>query len=250
MVVPHGDVWPMVCSKLWDEGDVRNLAAMCDAVHDHDSLAGVELAHSGGLAHNGETRGSGRGRLPDPELTSCRGLAAGRYGSERDPAAPGGSTSRRRKRARRAGFDLITTCPALATFPELLPLPLLQQAHRRVRRLVREPAPLHRRAVREPAGRDRRLRDRDPLLPSTRWTSRTATATSASAPTGRGSGLHRRPRRPTSTTGTSTSAPSTGARTPARRASSRPTTKPSTRGWPRRCRPSRASTSAGSPTRT
>jgi dimethylamine/trimethylamine dehydrogenase len=42
---PGGDVMPWVASKLWDDGDIRNLAQMCDAIHAHDALAGVELLH-------------------------------------------------------------------------------------------------------------------------------------------------------------------------------------------------------------
>ena len=106
MVVPHGDVWPMVCSKLWDEGDVRNLAAMCDAVHAHDSLAGVELAHSGGLAHNGETRGAARGvsQIPSEIVpwASCRAMDLSEIRRSQEEHVEAAL------RARRAGFDLIT----------------------------------------------------------------------------------------------------------------------------------------------
>jgi dimethylamine/trimethylamine dehydrogenase len=39
-------------ASLWDDGDVRNLAAMTDAVHAHGSLAGVELWHGGQRSSN------------------------------------------------------------------------------------------------------------------------------------------------------------------------------------------------------
>ena len=42
-ITPDTDIAPWVISKLWDQGDVRNLSKMCDAIHEHDSLAGVEL---------------------------------------------------------------------------------------------------------------------------------------------------------------------------------------------------------------
>ena len=58
-IAPGGDIMPWVASKLWDAGDVRNLAQMCDSIHEHGSLAGVELVHSGGLANNAETRAGG-----------------------------------------------------------------------------------------------------------------------------------------------------------------------------------------------
>jgi len=43
-------------ASLWDEGDVRNMAAMADAVHAHGALAGVELWHGGGRSGNVLTR--------------------------------------------------------------------------------------------------------------------------------------------------------------------------------------------------
>ncbi len=115
MVVPHGDVWPMVCSKLWDEGDVRNLAAMCDAVHEHGSLAGVELAHSGGLAHNGETRQAAKGvsQIASEIVpwANCRAITKAEIRqSQREHVDAA-------LRARRAGFDVITILNGLATFP-------------------------------------------------------------------------------------------------------------------------------------
>jgi dimethylamine/trimethylamine dehydrogenase len=43
-------------ASLWDDGDVRNLAAMTEAVHAHGSLAGVELWHGGQRSSNVLTR--------------------------------------------------------------------------------------------------------------------------------------------------------------------------------------------------
>ena len=39
-------------ASIWDEGDVRNLAAMTTAVHAHGALAGVELWHGGQRSSN------------------------------------------------------------------------------------------------------------------------------------------------------------------------------------------------------
>jgi dimethylamine/trimethylamine dehydrogenase len=115
MVVPHGDVWPMLCSKLWDDGDVRNLAAMCDAVHEHDSLAGVELAHSGGLAHNGETRLGAR--HPSQITSDIVPWATPRAMDKADIRQSIREHVDAAKRARAAGFDLITILATLATHP-------------------------------------------------------------------------------------------------------------------------------------
>ncbi len=43
-------------ATLWDEGDVRNMAAMVEAVHVHGALAGVELWHGGAQSGNVLTR--------------------------------------------------------------------------------------------------------------------------------------------------------------------------------------------------
>jgi dimethylamine/trimethylamine dehydrogenase len=46
-VSPESDETPFISARLWDDGDAANLAVMCDEVHEHDALAGVELHHSG-----------------------------------------------------------------------------------------------------------------------------------------------------------------------------------------------------------
>ncbi len=44
---PTGDVQPFTETTMWDDGDLPYLAAMVDAVHEHGSLAGIELVHNG-----------------------------------------------------------------------------------------------------------------------------------------------------------------------------------------------------------
>lgn len=44
-VHPTGDLMPEVLQMLWDDGDIPPLALMCEAVHEHGSLAGVQLAY-------------------------------------------------------------------------------------------------------------------------------------------------------------------------------------------------------------
>jgi dimethylamine/trimethylamine dehydrogenase len=50
------DEMPAVSARLWDDGDARSLALMCDEVHAHDALAGVELHHSGAHGLTSESR--------------------------------------------------------------------------------------------------------------------------------------------------------------------------------------------------
>ncbi|MGH3114846.1 MAG: FAD-dependent oxidoreductase, partial [Gaiellaceae bacterium] len=46
-VSPDSDETPFISARLWDDDDLRALALMCDEVHGHGALAGVELHHSG-----------------------------------------------------------------------------------------------------------------------------------------------------------------------------------------------------------
>ena len=53
---PECDSHPLVSARLWDDGDVRNLARTCEAAHRHGALAGVELGYMGAHATGFETR--------------------------------------------------------------------------------------------------------------------------------------------------------------------------------------------------
>ena len=44
---PTSDSTPNAEVRLWDDNDVRRMAPIADAVHEHGALAGVELAHTG-----------------------------------------------------------------------------------------------------------------------------------------------------------------------------------------------------------
>ncbi len=56
MIHPSSDYSPEPQARLWDDHDVKCLALMVDAVHRHDALAGVELAHNGVGCQNQFTR--------------------------------------------------------------------------------------------------------------------------------------------------------------------------------------------------
>lgn len=53
---PTSDDMPQPHASLWDEEDVRNLAALAEEIQAHGSLAGVELWHGGLRASNLHTR--------------------------------------------------------------------------------------------------------------------------------------------------------------------------------------------------
>ena len=60
-IAPESDDIHRVSARLWDEGDVRNLALMCQELHRHDSLAAVEIWHGGLNACGLESRVPARG---------------------------------------------------------------------------------------------------------------------------------------------------------------------------------------------
>lgn len=50
------DLTPYIEGRLWDDRDIPALAKMADKVHEHGSLAGIELAHNGHHAYNRYSR--------------------------------------------------------------------------------------------------------------------------------------------------------------------------------------------------
>jgi dimethylamine/trimethylamine dehydrogenase len=104
-VSQDSDESPWISSRLWDEDDTRNLAILCDEVHDHGSLAGIELTHSGGHAPTRESR--------------CPPIGPSQLASEYDPivvpkAMEHADFHRVRRdwvwaaqQARSAGFDIV-----------------------------------------------------------------------------------------------------------------------------------------------
>ncbi len=53
---PSSDLTPFVELRNWDDSDIPSLVLITDAVHEHGSLAGIELVHNGGHAANRSTR--------------------------------------------------------------------------------------------------------------------------------------------------------------------------------------------------
>jgi dimethylamine/trimethylamine dehydrogenase len=56
MIHPSSDYTPEPQARLWDEQDIKYLALMVDALHEHGALAGVQLAHNGVGVQNLYTR--------------------------------------------------------------------------------------------------------------------------------------------------------------------------------------------------
>jgi len=53
---PSSDMSPYLEGRLWDDADIPAHRTMTDAVHEHNSLAGIELVHNGHHAANLNTR--------------------------------------------------------------------------------------------------------------------------------------------------------------------------------------------------
>ena len=70
------DITPWVGSRLIDQGDMRNLALMCDSIHKHGALAGVELTHGSSFCLNAESRMPGRAPSQIPH--EFEGMASAR----------------------------------------------------------------------------------------------------------------------------------------------------------------------------
>ena len=49
---PSSDITPSNDGRMWSDQDIPYLARMCDAVHEHNALASIELVHNGKWAAN------------------------------------------------------------------------------------------------------------------------------------------------------------------------------------------------------
>ena len=105
MIHPSSDYSPEPRARLWDGYDVKCLALMTDAIHRHDALAGVQLAHNGVGSQNMFTRLKPLGPSPQAGVigvpTQTRGMDKTDIGEfrrwHRNAAL----------RARQAGADII-----------------------------------------------------------------------------------------------------------------------------------------------
>lgn len=106
-VHPESDDRPWVQAHLWDDSDVRNLSLMCDRVHEHNSLAGVELNFSGSNHSGYESRYPARGVSQLPSA-SVKYLTRSCYEMDKhDIRELQGFYVAAAERARQAGFDLV-----------------------------------------------------------------------------------------------------------------------------------------------
>ena len=102
---PTSDISPLGEVRLWDDGDVRLMERVVEAVHEYDALAGIELTHNGGTVSNLYSRD-----IPiAPSL--CGGVAEHPIQARAMDKADIAEFRRWHReavvRAKRAGFDVI-----------------------------------------------------------------------------------------------------------------------------------------------
>ena len=113
-VSPDSDETPFISARLWDDDDLRALALMCDEVHGHGALAGVELHHSGVHCPRREYR------LPavaPSQLASDYLLVTPKAMELADIRRVQADWAAAARRAREAGFDVVYVYGAHSYLP-------------------------------------------------------------------------------------------------------------------------------------
>jgi dimethylamine/trimethylamine dehydrogenase len=101
----ESDETPYVAARMWDERDVRVLAATCDEAHRHGALAGIELSHTGAHGENSESR---LAAAAPSQISSdfAPGLVP-RAMTKRDIRRVQDDWVRAARQSRTAGFDIV-----------------------------------------------------------------------------------------------------------------------------------------------
>ena len=113
-VSPDSDETPFISARLWDDGDVRALALMCDEVHEHGALAGVELHHSGAHCPRREWR---LPAIAPSQLASDYLLVTPKAMERDDIKRVQADWAAAARRSREAGFDIVYVYGAHSYLP-------------------------------------------------------------------------------------------------------------------------------------
>ena len=101
------EITPFIELRLWDERDVPALARMCEAIHEHGSLAGIELCYNGMNGPNLYSREVPMGPAHLPVATFTYEPVQARRMDRSDIRNVRRWHLEAVRRAKRAGFDLI-----------------------------------------------------------------------------------------------------------------------------------------------
>jgi dimethylamine/trimethylamine dehydrogenase len=113
-VSPDSDETPFISARLWDDDDLRALALMCEEVHEHGALAGVELHHSGVHCPRREYR---LPALAPSQLASDYLLVTPKAMEKEDIRRVQSDWAAAARRAREAGFDIVYVYGAHSYLP-------------------------------------------------------------------------------------------------------------------------------------
>ena len=150
------DVSPYPEARLWDDRDIPALAAMTEAVHEHGSLAGIELTHNGFQAAN---------RMSREVPMAPSDMVVDNYDPVHARAMDKSDIKALRKwhrdaaiRSKKGGFRPgLCLCRAQPVPADAFPVAPLQPSHGRIWRQHRKPRPAVPRVDRGHQGRRRRL---------------------------------------------------------------------------------------------
>ncbi len=114
-ISPESDDTMRVSARIWDDGDIVNLAAMCDRLHQFGALAGIELWYGGPHAPCHETRDTPRG--PSQIASEFESNIYPRYADKDDIQLLQKYYVDAAIRAKEAGFDIIYVYGAHSYLP-------------------------------------------------------------------------------------------------------------------------------------
>ena len=104
---PTSDICPYIELRLWDDSDIAGVAKIAEAIHEHDALAGIELAHNGMHAPNNYSREVPLGPVNLPVASVAYDPVQTRRMDKDDIGLMRQWHKSAALRARQAGFDLV-----------------------------------------------------------------------------------------------------------------------------------------------
>ena len=160
-ISPESDDSHRMSARIWDDGDIRNLSLMCDALHEHGSLAGIELWYGGPHAPNRSRAAGARGASQIPsDIESLTNASEVDKDEIRDVQS---CTSTRQSGPARPGSTSSTSTARTRYLPQQFLTPSTTSAPTSTAARSRTASASRARRSRGQGGRRRRLRDRDPL---------------------------------------------------------------------------------------
>jgi len=109
---PSSDITPYIELRLWDDRDIPQLARVTAAVHEHDALAGIELAYNGPNGPNLTSREVPLGPVHMPIASYSYDPVQARAMDKSDIADLRRWHRNAALRAQKAGFDIVTVYAA------------------------------------------------------------------------------------------------------------------------------------------